>query len=252
MSRMSLSRTSPTIAFGTLAALLAIATPASAQVVRLATEGAYPPWNFVNEANEVDGFEREFGDAVCDRAGLTCTWVVNEWDSLIPNLVGGNYDAIIGSLSITEARQAVISFSEEYLPPDPSAFFAPEGTGPEAMQGVVATQSNTIFVTWLSDTPATVAEFPGPEDVVAAVRTGVADAGLFDRAFLDPILSEPGAGLIYISDNLFLSNGVGIGLRQSDTDLRAAFDAAIIDMKADGSLNAMIARWFGDDFPTFD
>jgi polar amino acid transport system substrate-binding protein len=238
----------------TLLALTAVvlAAPASAQVVRLATEGAYPPWNFVNEANEVDGFEREFGDEVCARAGLTCTWVVNEWDSLIPNLVGGNYDAIIGSLSITEARQQVIAFTQEYLPSDPSAFFASEGTGPEAIEGVVATQSNTIFVTWLAETPATVAEFPGPEDVVAAVRAGVADAGLFDRAFLDPILAEPDSGLVYISDNLFLSNGAGIGLRQSDTDLRDTFDAVITDMKADGSLNAMIARWFGDDFPTFD
>jgi polar amino acid transport system substrate-binding protein len=231
---------------------LALSTPAQAQVVRLATEGAYPPWNFINEANQVDGFEREFGDAVCASAGLTCEWVVNDWDSLIPNLVGGNYDAIIASLSITEARQAVIAFTDEYLPPDPSAFFAPAGSGPDAAEGVVATQSNTIFVTWLAQTPATVAEFPGPEDVVAAVRAGVADAGLFDRAYLDPILSEPGSGLVYISDSLFLSNGVGIGLRQSDTELRAAFDAAIMAMKADGSLNAMIARWFGDDFPTFD
>jgi polar amino acid transport system substrate-binding protein len=237
-------------------ALAALCAPVpgavQAQVVRLATEGAYPPWNFVNERNEVDGFERDFGDAVCARAGLTCTWVVNEWDSLIPNLVAGNYDAIIASLSITEARQQVIAFTDEYLPPDPSAFFAPEGTGPEAMQGVVATQSNTIFVTFLAQTPATVAEFPGPEDVVAAVRAGVVDAGLFDRAFLDPILAEPGSGLVYISDSLFLSNGAGIGLRQSDTALRAAMDAAIVAMKADGSLNALIARWFGDDFPTFD
>lgn len=235
-----------------LAATLLLALPVQAQTLRLATEGAYPPWNFVNEANEVDGFEREFGDTVCARAGLTCAWVVQDWDGLIPNLVAGNYDAIIASLSITEARQQVIAFTQEYLPPDPSAFFAPEGTDPSAINAVVATQSNTIFVSYLAQTAATVAEFPGPEDVVAAVRAGVADAGLFDRAFLDPILAEPGSGLVYVSDNLFLSNGAGIGLRQSDTELRATLDAVIIDMKADGTLNAMIARWFGDEFPTFD
>ncbi len=232
---------------------ISLAVPVAAQtVVRLATEGAYPPWNFVNEQGEPDGFEREMGDELCRRAGLTCTWVVNDWDSLIPNLVAGNYDAIIASLSVTEARQQIIAFSEEYLPPDPSAFFAVPGAGPEAMTGVVATQSNTVFVTYLAETSATIAEFPGPDDVVAAVRNGVADAGLFDRAFLDPILNESGGALVYLGDDLFLSNGPGVGVRQSDPSLRATFSAAIAEMKADGSLNAMIARWFGADFPTFD
>jgi polar amino acid transport system substrate-binding protein len=55
---------------------------ASAQdVVRLGTEGAYPPYNFINDAGEVSGFEREFGDELCKRAGLTCEWTTNEWDS---------------------------------------------------------------------------------------------------------------------------------------------------------------------------
>ncbi len=66
-----------------------------AQTVRLGTEGAYPPYNFINDAGEVDGFERELGDELCKRAGLTCEWVTNDWDSIIPNLQSGNYDVII-------------------------------------------------------------------------------------------------------------------------------------------------------------
>lgn len=235
----------------TLALALA-AAPAAAQTVRLATEGAYPPWNFVDERGEVAGFERDFGDEICRRAALTCTWVVQDWDGLIPNLVAGNYDAIIASLTITPARAEVIAFTQAYLPPDPSSFFALAGAGMEATQGVVATQANTIFVGHLAGTDAVVAEFPGPEDVVAAVRNGVADAGLFDMAFLDPIIAESGGALAYLGEPLFLSPGTGVGLRQSDTDLRAAIDAAIASMKADGSLNALIAQWFGPDFPTFD
>jgi polar amino acid transport system substrate-binding protein len=242
----------------TLAPLLALAlagalaAPAAARTVRIATEGAYPPWNFVNERGEVDGFERELGDALCARAGLSCTWVVQEWESLIPNLVAGNADAIIGSLVITPARAAVIAFSEPYLPPDPVRFFAPAGAGPEAMVGVVATQANTIFADHLATTPAVVAAFSTAEEVVAAVRAGVADAGLLDQGFLDPILAESDGALVYLGAPLILSPGTGVGLRQSDAELRAAFDAAIAAMKADGSLNAMIRRWFGPDFPIFD
>ena len=71
-------------------------------VVRLGTEGAYAPYNFINDDGEIDGFERELGDELCARAELTCEWVTNEWDSIIPNLVSGNYDAIIAGMSITD------------------------------------------------------------------------------------------------------------------------------------------------------
>ena len=93
----------------------------SHSVVRMGTEGAYPPWNFINDSGEVDGFERELGDELCKRAGLTCEWVKNDWDSIIPNLVSGNYDTIIAGMSITDERDEVIDFTQDYFPPTDSA-----------------------------------------------------------------------------------------------------------------------------------
>src|SRR6056297_111376 len=107
------------------AALAFTASFAMAQdVVRMGTEGAYPPWNFLNDAGEVDGFERELGDELSERAELNCEWVTNEWDSIIPNLVSGNYDVIIAGMSITKERDEVIDFTQNYTPPDPSAYLA--------------------------------------------------------------------------------------------------------------------------------
>ena len=90
-----------------LTAVLAVftATGALAETVRLGTEGAYEPWNFVNDAGKLDGFEIELGNELCKRASLSCEWVKNDWDSIIPNLKSGNYDAIIAGMSITEERQ---------------------------------------------------------------------------------------------------------------------------------------------------
>jgi hypothetical protein len=106
-------------------ALAGLAGTAMAQdVVRLGTEGAYPPYNFINDAGEVAGFERELGDELCKRAGLTCEWVVNAWDSIIPNLQSGNYDVIIAGMSITDEREEVLDFSQGYLPPTKSAYLA--------------------------------------------------------------------------------------------------------------------------------
>jgi polar amino acid transport system substrate-binding protein len=90
-------------------ALVAASGAAFAQdVVRLGTEGAYPPYNFINDAGEVAGFERELGDELCKRAELTCEWTTNEWDSIIPNLQSGNYDVIIAGMSITDEREEVV------------------------------------------------------------------------------------------------------------------------------------------------
>src|SRR6056297_7254 len=108
------------------AAALAISASAalagSHSVVRMGTEGAYPPYNFINDAGEVDGFEREVGDELCARAELTCEWVTNDWDSIIPNLTSGNYDTIIAGMSITAERDEVIDFTQPYIPPASSLF----------------------------------------------------------------------------------------------------------------------------------
>ena len=102
-------------------ALALLATGALAQdVVRLGTEGAYPPYNFINDQGEVDGFERELGDELCVRAGLTCEWVTNAWDSIMPNLLSGNYDAIIAGMNITDERDEILDFTQAYMPPAPA------------------------------------------------------------------------------------------------------------------------------------
>ena len=98
-----------TVIAAALAAALAAGGAAAQETVRMGTEGAYPPYNFLNDAGEVDGFERDVGDELCSRAGLTCEWVTNEWDSMIPNLTSGNFDTIMAGMSITDEREAVIA-----------------------------------------------------------------------------------------------------------------------------------------------
>ena len=120
-----------------LTAVLAVftASGAFAETVRLGTEGAYEPWNFVNDSGKLDGFEIELGNELCKRASLSCEWVKNDWDSIIPNLKSGNYDAIIAGMSITEERQKAIDFTEEYYPADPSSYVGLAGAGESRAPG---------------------------------------------------------------------------------------------------------------------
>ena len=214
---------------------------AMADTVRMGTEGAYPPYNFLNDAGEVDGFERELGDELCKRAELTCEWVTNEWDSIIPNLVSGNYDTIIAGMSITDERDEVIDFTQAYTQPDPSVFLA-MSADVDVKGGIIAAQAGTIQASHVASMGATLVEFATPDETVAAVKNGEADAVLADKAFLAPI-AEADADLSVIGESVLLGGGVGMGVRESDGELRGKFDAAIQSMKDDGTLNALLAKW---------
>ncbi|MFL4471934.1 transporter substrate-binding domain-containing protein [Tateyamaria armeniaca] len=215
-------------------------------VVRMGTEGAYPPYNFINDAGEVDGFERELGDELCARAELTCEWVKNDWDSIIPNLVSSNYDTIMAGMSITDERDEVIDFTQNYFPPTASAYVA-AAEGVDLAGGVVAAQTATIQAGYIAESGATLVEFATPEETVAAVRNGEADAVFADRDYLVPLVEASGGELMFVGDEVPLGGGIGMGLRESDTELKEKFDAVITDMKADGTLNALLVKWFGED-----
>ena len=223
-------------------ALLALGTGlAAAQTVRLGTEGAYPPYNFINDAGEVDGFERKLGDELCKRAALTCEWTVNEWDSIIPNLQSGNYDVIIAGMSITEERDQIIDFSQNYIPPATSAYLALSADA-DIKTGVVSAQTSTIQAAFVAENGMAVVEYATPEETVAAVKNGEAVAVLADKDYLAPIAAESGGELVLLAKEEAIGGGVGLGFRDSDDELRGKFDAAIKSMKCDGTLDAMITK----------
>ena len=114
---------------------------------------------------------------------------------------------------------------------------------------VVAAQTNTIQAGYIAASGATLMEFATPDETVAAVRNGEADAVFADSDYLLPIANED-ADLMIVGEPVQLGGGVGMALREGDAR-REAFDAAITSMKADGTLNALILQWFGPEAATF-
>lgn len=225
-------------------ALMALTTGAAAaqDVVRIATEGLYPPYNLIDDSGKLAGYEIDLGNEICTRAGLTCEFVQNDWDSMMPNLNSGNFDVIMAGMSITEERAKDRLFTQNYYPPAISYYVAASADA-DIKGGVVAAQTATIQAAHVAESGAQLLEFKTPDETVAAVQNGEADAVLADSEYLDPIVSGSGGALVVVSE-IPLGGGVGAAFRQSDTELAAKFDKAIGEMKADGTINGLIDKWF--------
>ena len=220
--------------------------------LRMGTSADFPPSNFINERGEIDGFERELGDELCRRMDVQCSWVRNDWVSIIPNLLAGDYDAIIAGMAATKERDAQIDFTQSYLPNTPSAYVARAGAGDDVINGKVAVQVNTIQHDYLADAGATrLIVLPG-EDAVESVLRGDADAVFADKVFLQKFVDESAGELVFVGPEVdFDSEHVGIGVRETDGELKSRLNAAISAMKEDGTLNELIREWFGEDAETF-
>jgi ABC-type amino acid transport/signal transduction systems, periplasmic component/domain len=239
-------------------AALALSGPVFAQeTVRIATEGAYAPWNFLDDSGAPAGFEIDLGNAICETAGITCEWITNDWDSIIPNLLAGNYDLIMAGMSITEERLETIDFTQNYFPPDPSKFVAPAGSSFDfsALSGArIGVQGGTIQAAYAEANLAsgnTIVTFSTADQAMADLAAGNLDTILADGAYLEPVIAASNGALEFVGEDVLIGNGVGAGLRKEDTELKATVDDALTALKADGTVDELIAKWFDGRGPYF-
>ena len=233
----------------TTAVLALTASMSLGETIRIATEGAYEPYNFINDDGELDGFEIVLGNIICERAELTCVWQTEKWEPMIPNLMSSNYDVIMAGMSVTAERDSKIDFTEQYTVPDPSAYVA-LSSDVNLSGAIIAAQVATIQASFVAEMPGvTLVEFATPEETISAVKNGEADAVLADLIYLKPI-ADADADLVLLEKQHFIGGGVAMGVRESDNDLRDKLSVAIRSVKADGTLNALIVEWgIGSTFP---
>lgn len=233
-----------------LSATMILSTAAIADTVRIGTEGAYAPWNYLDDDGKLAGYEIDLGMDLCKRAELNCEFVVNEWDSIIPNLLAGNYDMIMAGMSITDERQETIDFSVEYFPSDPSRFAVASGADIDfdnlkgkkiGAQGATV-QAGYVEANFSADN--TVLSFETPDQSVADLMAGNIDILLADGAYLEPIVKGAGGAIEFAGPSVMIGGGVGIGMRKGDADLQAKMADALVAAKADGTVDKLIAEYF--------
>ena len=231
----------------------------------VATEGAYPPYNFVSADGSLQGFDVDFAKVLCAKINADCDIIKQDWDGMIPGLLAKKYDLIVASMGILPEREEKIDFSIPYYQ-SPTALVANKSSGikagadgfvdPASLAGKkLGVQRATAYETFAKE------KWPGLE-VVVYDSSESADldmtAGRLDARFDDYIVLQSG---ILKSDSAadyerignvwgekdFGSKGEGIGVRKGEDALREAVNKAILDMRADGSYKTINDKYFDFD-----
>ena len=89
---------------------------ASARDLKIATEGTYAPWSYVDNAGKLTGWDVDIANALCDEMKVKCENVAQEWDGIIPGLNAKKYDMIVASMGVTEKRKQQVAFTKNIRP----------------------------------------------------------------------------------------------------------------------------------------
>lgn len=246
----------------TVAAFCAFGAGA-AEKLKIGTEGAYPPFNFVDAAGKVGGFDVEIGLALCAKMQAECEVVTQDWDGIIPGLLAKKYDMIIASMFITAERKAKVDFSEPYYKAA-MTHVAKKGAGiteftKESLKGkAIGVQAGTTqadFATAMYP-DSEIKSYPTQDEVNLDMVNGRLDMQVGDMLPMIEWVSKSKDGACCeligepITDPKFVGDGVGIALRQEDDTLREAVNKAIADIRADGTYKAINDKYFTVDVYT--
>ena len=270
-----------------VAALALVAGAADAKEwkkIRIATEGAYAPWNFTDASGELVGFELDLIDDLCKRMGTECEVVAQAWDGIIPALQAGKYDAIMAGMSITDKRLKVINFSTNYAQTpavfvvtkdSPSAGFTTDvdrisvdeldAGEKQALDAVIAefkgktigVQVATTHANFLNEFLAedvTIRTYDTQENLDLDLGAGRVDTALASMSYWVPLLkSDKGKAMLMVGPGLTggpFGRGTGVGIRKEDNELVDMFTKAINEAKRDGTVQRLAVQWFGFDVST--
>lgn len=236
-----------------LAAVAAVAFGglAFAQDLRIATEGAYPPFNEKNAAGELVGFDVDIANALCAEMQRSCVIVAQDWDGIIPGLVNNKYDAIVASMSITEDRLKSIDFTDPYYS-NYIALIAKNGSG-FSMEDVsskpIGAQRSTVASEWAEENAGSRGDVKLYDTQTAAysdLESGRIDALVSDYLpATEWLKSNTDFGLV--GGKIDIDDKIGIGLRKGEDDLKEAFNKALAAIRENGVYAEISDKYFGVD-----
>lgn len=226
--------------------------------IRFGTDASYAPFESKAADGKLVGFDIDLGNAICAKLKAKCVWVENDFDGMIPALKAKKFDGVLSSMSMTEAREKEIAFTDKIYN-TPTRMIAKKGAGlmPTAasLKGKrVGVEQGTIQETYAKAhwEPAgvTVTPYQNQDLVYQDLMSGRLDASLQDAVAADLGFLKTMKGHDFafagpnVEDPKTLGTGAGIGLRKEDGDLKQAINKALAEIIKDGTYKKLEQKYF--------
>ncbi|WP_318520751.1 arginine ABC transporter substrate-binding protein [Photobacterium leiognathi] len=236
-----------------LATIIGLASSqAMAQEIKFAMEATYAPFEYMDENNQIQGFDVDIANALCKELDATCTFHNQSFDSLIPALKFKRYDAAISAMDITEARQQQVSFSQPYYD-NAAGFISIKGKVADIddLKGKrVGVQNGSTHQSYLTDQMPDVTTVPynSYQDAFIDMQNGRIDAVFGDTAVVAEWLKKDDK-LAYVGKPVtnpkYFGNGFGIAVNKNNQELLKQLNTALAKIKQDGQYQVIFDKYFG-------
>jgi ABC-type amino acid transport substrate-binding protein len=229
---------------GIIAGAIAGLTLAAGEPVIVGTDGPFPAYVFVDANGTITGFERDVMDEVCLRARLDCDWRLATFDQLIPGVMAGDFDVVLGGMAANEDRRRLVDFTQSYYATEPEEWYIGRPGAPPPASALTAVQSGTVHEAHLKKLGLRHQAYPTEPQVLAALAEGRADLALGPfqtRTDIADFIQANGMEFLY--SDLIHDDGIAMAVCKGNPLLQN-LDAALSAMRADGTLATLEARWF--------
>ncbi|MEZ8543777.1 lysine/arginine/ornithine ABC transporter substrate-binding protein [Vibrio splendidus] len=237
-----------------LASLIGLASfnAAAQEEIKFAMEATYAPFEYMDENNQIQGFDVDLANALCEELKATCTFHNQAFDSLIPALKFKRYDAAISAMDITEARLKQVNFSNAYYD-NSAAFisFEDKVVDQAALEGKrVGVQNGSTHQSFLLEqmTGVTAVPYSSYQDAFIDMKNGRIDSVFGDTAVVAEWFKKED-NLTYVGDQVtnqeYFGNGFGIAVNKSNQELVDQLNVALAAVKANGEYDKIFNKYFG-------
>ncbi|MDR7001653.1 ABC transporter substrate-binding protein [Neobacillus niacini] len=216
---------------------------------RYAMSGLYKPFNF-KENGKLQGFDVEIGQALAKKMGMKAVPVTNPWETIIQGLQSKKYDAIIGSMTVTDERKKSVDFTETYYRSGAQIFVRKDNRNIQAPSDLKGKKIGVVKASTYKELALTytdkknVVEYDSDITALMDLPTGRLDAVITDQMVGFPIIK---AGAIKIQDvgEPLTHDDQAIAVRKEDKELKEKINKALQEIIKDGTYKKISDKWFG-------
>jgi len=221
------------------------------KVLKVGIEGTYPPFSFQDEGGALTGFDVEFARALAKRLGVEASFQPAPFAGLLGAVASGRTDVVINQITMTPERQAAFGFSQPYTVSGLQIIVLKDradiSTPADLVGKKVGVGLGTNYESWMraNQPGATIRTYDDDPTKYADLKAGRIDAVINDRLVAADFIKRSGEPF-KAAGPAFSQQKQGVAFVKNDK-LKAAIDAAIAAMRADGELLALSNKWFGLD-----